>query len=182
MILYRRSTFIIVAFAIYVCTFCFFFNIGSCDGGDYQFKIDKTIDAFNGNAGIVQEKMTMFIHILENNVKSVILNYLGIITFGISPVLSIFKSAGIFGVIFGFSTMKNGVYYSLAHTLPHSIELIPIILSAADGMYLGVNVGLNIVTAAKSKIDISSYSKRLCIYLLLIVLAAFLEVFVSMNL
>ncbi|WP_373806250.1 stage II sporulation protein M, partial [Bacteroides heparinolyticus] len=76
----------------------------------------------------------------------------------------------------------NGMQFSIAHTLPHSFELVPLIFSAADGMFLGINIGLNLVLENKKKIEWRFYFKRLFLYLILIILAAFCEVFISMKL
>lgn len=168
-------------FVLYVCTFCYFFDVGFYSVEDEQALMYKDVVLFHSEEVLIQGKNTMLINILGSNIKFVVFNYLGVVTFGINPILSIFKSAGVFGFISGSSVMTNGAYFCIAHTLPHSFELIPVILSAADGMYLGVNVWLNIIMATKKELELSFFLKRLCVYLLLIVLAAFIEVFISME-
>lgn len=138
---------------LYVCTFCFFFNIGIHSVGNLDFHVNSPIDKDGNFTIFIQDQEGMFIYILKNNVESVFLNYMGLVTFGFYPILSTFKNGGVFGFIFGASIETNGLQFSIAHTLLHSFELIPFILSAADGMFLGINVGLNIVLSNKKKIE-----------------------------
>ena len=180
----KRSTSIYVILILYVCTFCFFLNIGIHSVENSDFYVNNSID----RGGIFtifiqdQDQEDMFVYILKNNVKSLFLNYIGLVTFGFYPILSTFKNGGVFGFVFGTSIKTNGVQFSIAHTLPHSFELIPFILSAADGMFLGINIGLNLILSNKKKIEWIVFLKRLCLYLILIVFAAFCEVFISMKL
>ena len=178
----KRSTFIYVILILYVCTFCFFFNVGIHSDGNSSFQTNSLIDKGGSFTTYIQDQEGMFIYILKNNIKSVTLNYTGLVTFGFYPILSTFKNGGVFGLVFGTSIEANGVQYCIAHTLPHSFELIPFILSAADGMFLGINIVLNFFLSDKKGIEWIVFLKRLCLYLILIVLAAFCEVFISMKL
>src|SRR5574344_684179 len=110
-----------------------------------DFYVNSSIDRGGIFTIFIQDQEDMFVYILKNNVKSVFFIFIGLVTFGFYPILSTFKNGGVFGFVFGTSIKTNGVQFSIAHTLPHSFELIPFILSAADGMFLGINIGLNLV-------------------------------------
>gem|GEM_PF-6051059 len=178
----KRSTFIYVILILYVCTFFFFFNAGLYSVENSDFKVNNYIYKGRSFTIFIQNQEDMFIYILKNNIKSLCLNYIGLVTFGLYPILSTFRNGGVFGLVFGNSIEANGVQFSILHTLPHSFELIPFILSAADGMFLGINIGLNLILSNKTRIEWVTFLKRLCLYLVLIIFAAFCEVFISMEL
>lgn len=167
---------------LYVCTFCAFVYMGIHAVGSCKGQMNTIVNIDNKFPKSSQKDVEMFIYILQNNINSLFLNYLGIVTFGFYSVLSIFKNAGVFGYVFGSSIVTNGLNFSLVHTLPHSFELIPIILSASDGLYLGVNIGWNLIIVNNKNLELFVFLKRLCLYLILIALAAFFEVFISMKL
>ena len=72
-------------FVLYVCTFCYFFDVGFHSVEDEQTLMYKDVALFHSEEVLTQGKNTMLINILGSNVKFVVFNYLGVVTFQLYP-------------------------------------------------------------------------------------------------
>ena len=126
--------------------------------------------------------MEKFSRIALNNFKCILLNYVGILTFGLSSTFSLFRGASMSGYIFGSSIVSNGFLYSIYKILPHAFELWAVISSASESMHIGFAFFSKCMNRRIIKVD---FHKTLNIFILntiIIIISAFCEVYISFKL
>lgn len=122
--------------------------------------------------------ITTIPYIFFNNLKVIISNISGIVTFGITTIVNIFLTAFVLGIHIK-RTIELGfdVYYVLFHTLPHFTEYIAIFISG----YLGLS-GYELILTRK--INRQIVIRKIILFLITIPLlyfAAIMEVKFAIN-
>lgn len=178
--LLNRSTYVYFSIAVYVCAFFPFVYIG-LQIDDYKHLDSTSVYAVKDSNlfGDISDYTLKGIFI--NNLVYIIKNYVGIITFGVYPIILLFFNASFFGLIVGRVISEHGLNFVLIHTLPHSIELIAVVLAAADSMFLGVLISLKLLRLHDERIDYYAFFKNFVLYSIIILIAAFCEANISMK-
>lgn len=125
-----------------------------------------------------------FCNILLNNLRVCVLMILGGLSLGIVSEVMLAYNGYVFGTIFAIGVNLYGLNKCLEATLPHSIEIIGIVLSASLGMSIAVFVirlmfkrtDLSYITN-----DIRFYLSMLLLSIAIVIMAAFLESYVSIK-
>lgn len=119
--------------------------------------------------------------IARNNMAVVMINIAGSLSMG---VISIANTA-YNGVILGYSTSVFLDHYTIAqlsrHLLPHSIEIVGIILSCALGLYLSYFIFKSLFTHSNIEFKQRQFIVCLSLTVLIIIVAAALEFHISMS-
>lgn len=178
--LLKRSTYMYISVLVYVCAFLFFVYLG-LHVYDYKSVENVPVDAINNCSLFDDYSDLTFKGLFLNNEVCIIKNYFGVLTFGIYPIVSLLLNAGFFGIIAGRAISDNGFNFVLIHTLPHSIELIAVVLSAADSMFLGMMISLKFLKIHNDKINYELFLRNFLLYSLIILIAAFFEANISMK-
>lgn len=125
---------ILSCFAIFIIVTILAYSYGST-------QLDPKTDSYsNIKKPEIESKLsdTLFF-IMGNNIKMVLLNYMGGIFFGIISIVTLISSSitlGLHAAMYGF-THPYGIYRYIAHIIPHGIfELTAAILSSASGLIL----------------------------------------------
>src|SRR5690554_2351997 len=82
----------------------------------------------------------MVLEIGWNNVSVVLINLLGAFSLGIIPLLNTFYNGTVLGYAVSVATTNVPFMGALEHLLPHSIEIVAIIMSCSLGFQLGVHL------------------------------------------
>ncbi len=139
-------------------------------------KITKALDADNHTKA--------FILIAKNNLSVSIINVVGGVFFGLPVLCSMLFNGFAFGTTYG-QMYSSGITidFMLKYTLPHSFELVAIWGSAAIGLLIARKL---IIIIRNKEFPTSREYKQLVINLVIIaitiVLAAFVEAFITVKL
>ncbi len=183
--LFSLNLCIYVAIATYICSFFIAFYVGKyksqVDDEIYYYIETKSID-FDDDVSFSSSSFERFKQIFINNEKVVIYNYFGALSFGFSSLASLAFNGSTFGNYIGYYSNHISTPIILRYTLPHSFELIAIILSGGEGIYLGIYLLLCLIGRKELKnIDGKLYIHFiLCTFIIL--LAAFVEAYITMLL
>lgn len=90
-------------------------------------------------------------------------------------------NASFFGIIVGRVISEKGLQFVFIHTLPHSIELVAVILAAADSIFLGIIIFLKYLKYYHCEIKYRMYFHNFVYYIVIILIAAFIETYVSFK-
>ena len=156
----------------------------STSNADGSFNTDHGIEQDIVKALSSDNNVEAFILIASNNLKVAAINIIGGVLFGIPIVLSMLFNGFAFGSTYsqlysaGFS-----LDFMAKYTLPHSFELVAIWWSAMIGFMIARKL---ILIIRKHQMPTINEYKLLIINILtvccVIVLAAFVEVFITVNL
>lgn len=148
--------------------FFILFIIGLTTSYNYALSIGTT-DVPGGHS--FMEDPTFF-KILRNNITVCTIGYLGILCFGISSIIVLGYNGFLLGIILGVSFAVTGQYwYYIKILIPHTIfELPAIILSCSTGLE-----GFKFF----KKYNLKSIITDILIILILLIIAAFIEVNIS---
>jgi uncharacterized membrane protein SpoIIM required for sporulation len=172
--LLKRSTYVYVSSIVYVCAFFFFLYEG-------LYSNDYDIAGFLSESNVsipFQSKVLSdlsFDKIFITNEIYIVKNYLGLATFGIYPLIMLIYNGGFFGMFVSVTIQNTSLSFVVAHTLPHSFELVPVILSAADSIFLGVHFVYRILRGHSHEINYLHFFKNFLLYTIIIAIAAFCE-------
>ncbi|MCF6294064.1 MAG: stage II sporulation protein M [Flavobacteriaceae bacterium] len=138
----------------------------------------NTFESSNSNTLNLKENLTLY-NILYTNLKVVIINIFGGLTFGLLTSVNLLYN-GIFlsyllKVIY---TIDTKLYLIL---LPHSMEFLGFILAGAIGIEIGLFLFNYIFLSKKIKLDFVKLLKKTIISILIIFVAGLIEVYVSPN-
>lgn len=129
------------------------------------------------------DKWSAFYLIFTNNLKVSVINIIGGVFLGIGTFVNLlfngFYTADVFSTVHANGTSWNTI---LAHTLPHSFEMVGIWLSGGLGFFIAKNIFDIMIknrypTAMFYKIIVSG----ILISGLIILIAAYIEAFVSIS-
>ena len=124
-----------------------------------------------------------FKHIVANNEKMLLLNYTGAFSLGLSPVILTSFNGFIFGSYIGVYSNYMSMDKILKYTLPHSFELIAIIFSGGEGLFIGISLILCLLGYKKIKdINLKKIAVHFIFCTVIIILAAFVEAYITMSL
>lgn len=151
-------------------------NIGIIQGVFSEYKSQK-ID----NKKLTEDnKIEILKDIIFNNLQVIIKNVLGFLSLGLLSILSVVYN----GYICGFITIYTYKVYSLdavfRHILPHLIEIIGITISAGIGISLSIEL-IKYLFESETSFNYKSYLYLFIISFCIIILAGFLETFISIN-
>lgn len=172
--------FIILSAIIWIVTF---FIGYFCNNGFLKFTSDnRYIIIFSD---ILKEKSSFELLklILVNNISLLLLNISGAATFGITSLASLITNGYISGAFVNSVEAKSAsVSEILKHTLPHSIEFIGFWISNGVGFAFAYYIFLFIFYNKTHKGVFKFLTLLSLISLLIIVFAAFIEVYISFKL
>lgn len=173
-ILFKKTTSVCLSVFLYVCSFFIFVYIGT-HAEDYE-TVMPILDINGKNTFIVTDSSDLtFKKIFLTNEICIAKNYLGLISFGLYPLISLIFNGAFFGMVVGMTIPTLGVGFVLSHTLPHSFELVAVVLSAADSFYLGVVLTLKFMGFYHKEVNCTFYIKKFLLYSIVIFLAALCE-------
>ncbi|ACX72190.1 protein of unknown function DUF95 transmembrane [Methanocaldococcus vulcanius M7] len=125
-----------------------------------------------------------FISILSNNLKVIFLMLAGAITFGLSTFINLLFNGFNVGALIGSTFLTNEPLKIIAgFILPHGIFEIPaILISAVAGFKIPYEITLYLLDKKEKPIteeDIKVFLKLAIISIILIIIAAFIEVYIT---
>ncbi|CAB3288789.1 conserved membrane protein of unknown function [Methanocaldococcus lauensis] len=125
-----------------------------------------------------------FPFILTNNLKVIFLMLAGSITFGLSTFINLIYNGFNVGVLIGSTFQTNEpLKLILALILPHGIFEIPaLLISAVAGFKIPYEITLYLLDKKEKPIteeDIKEFLKLALISIILIIIAAFVEVYIT---
>jgi uncharacterized membrane protein SpoIIM required for sporulation len=186
-----KKSHIYIAIIIYICGFFLSFHIGcnynseilnyNCKILDYNKKnkeVNKTTQIFNIK---YSDKQNLFLHLFLNNSISIIIYYIGALSLGIFSIFYLFYNASYFGFYCGMALQNSSLKTLLPYVLPHSFEIIPTILAAADGISLGYQFYIYITKKNIIRINIKRYIIKFSLYIFIILIAALCETYISIH-
>lgn len=150
--------------------------------GYYSMDINSVLDSYKD---IYAPKIDYdFYDILKNNMKVCMSMILGCFSLGVISEVMLAYNGYVFGTIFAIGSEFYGWEKCLEATLPHSIEILGIVLSASLGMSIAVFIIRLFFKGAETlqiKHNICFYLKTFLWAMVIIVLAAYLESYVSIK-
>lgn len=175
----KRSTYVYVASIVYVCAFFFFLNQGMWSE---CYEANGLSLESNMSFSLLKDDLSDFSlkNIFLTNEIYIIKNYLGIISFGIYPIVMLIYNGGFFGMFVSATIPNTGTTFVVLHTLPHSFELVPVILSSADSLFLGVHLACRMFGFHRGEVCYLNYIKNFLLYTIIIAIAAFFESYISL--
>lgn len=164
----------LIILVIWLCGFLLGFNFPE----DYSSQSTNVlIDSAPNLANFSNEDL--FIHILEANSKVILLNASGYVLIGIPPVIACFYNGFVTSLELNKAASKIGWKRVFLVSYTHAMELIGIWLGGAIGLR-GVGFTLNIINGEQPRRrELSFIMTWLLIAFLLIVIAAYIESFIS---
>jgi uncharacterized membrane protein SpoIIM required for sporulation len=177
----RRNTYIWIAIILYVCIFILGYCLNENDSVvDGEVLLKDTI--YDENLFPNENDEEKFMIIMKNNMASIITNYVGVVSMGIYNLFSLYKTAILSGSIYRSAVDALGILNATIKVLPHSIELLAIIFSNSESMYIGISLFFKYML--KRQIDIKAFQffYFFVLNLLIVFIAAFIEVNVSIKL
>lgn len=134
------------------------------------------------NKVIPKNKDALFMEIFINNASVCTKMIVGGFTFGIWSIIELFKNGLSFGIIMMLGIKKYGLFNCLNVTLPHCIEVVPLILST----YIGVLIGLKMINSLfynsrKQNKSIKYIYILTSVVFFLLLISSFLETYVSIQ-
>lgn len=150
------------------------------------FYIDPYFDMDSlDNTALIQPfdlpKPVLFWSIAGNNLSVALINIVGGFSLGIVSLLNTFYNGAVLGYAFSVAGNDLPVTVILRHLLPHSIEIVGIILSCSLGLYLGLYLFGAVFLDTKPRFDIKGFLVQTGVTLIILLVAAYLEVYVSFS-
>lgn len=128
-----------------------------------------------------QPKPAMFWSIAGNNLSVALINIAGGFSLGIVSLLNTFYNGSVLGYAFSVAGNDLPVTVILRHLLPHAIEIVGIILSCSLGLYLGFYQFGAVFLNRKPRFNYKGLMLQGGVTLIILVVAAYLEVYVSLS-
>lgn len=120
--------------------------------------------------------------IIRNNLSLIITNLLGALTFGILSITSTFYNGLVFGIVLSFSVKEYGVTVLLRNVLPHSIEIVGIIISCSLSICIMTDLLIYLRTGYFDlKEKLKFYTPKTVFCFLITIGAAIIEAFISIS-
>lgn len=177
-VLLIKSTYIYASIIVYTCAFLYFLNVGLQNSETVSTEIIPEFG--NKTSFLIKDISDLTLNnIFWNNEIYIIKNYLGLISLGIYPLVLLIFNGGFFGMIVGTTFSETGMTFVILHTLPHSFELIAVILSAADSIYLGIVLPLRFFGYYHKEINYRPYFENFILYTVIILMAALCETYIT---
>ncbi|MEX2564784.1 MAG: stage II sporulation protein M [Cyclobacteriaceae bacterium] len=128
-----------------------------------------------------QTKTELLWSIAGNNLMVALINIVGGFSLGVVSLLNTFYNGVVLGYAFSVGGNNFPVPVILRHLLPHAIEIAAIILSCSLGLYLGLHLFKKMLLGKESFFKYRWFVFKTGITLVILVVAAYLEVYVSFN-
>ncbi|WP_439484121.1 stage II sporulation protein M [Cyclobacterium plantarum] len=128
-----------------------------------------------------QPKIKLLWSIAGNNLMVALINIVGGFSLGVVSLLNTFYNGLVLGYAFTVAGDNFPVTVILRHLLPHAIEIAAIVLSGSLGFYLGIHLFRKFILGRRPVFDYRKYIFQAVLTLVILLGAAFLEVFVSFS-
>jgi uncharacterized membrane protein SpoIIM required for sporulation len=128
-----------------------------------------------------QPKPELLWSIAGNNISVILINISGGFSIGIVSLLNTFYNGVVLGYAFSVAGENIPVDVILRHVLPHAIEIVAVILSCSLGFYMGVNLFKKLILGRKPIFAYRWFISQTVLTLIIVVVAAILEVYVSLS-
>ncbi|MBO8131514.1 MAG: stage II sporulation protein M [Candidatus Marinimicrobia bacterium] len=135
---------------------------------------------------VIQKKIdinsnTLFVRIFVNNLLVILINISGCYIFGLTPIFSLISNGFFIGfwLKFAMLNIENWHIFLLKKFMPHSIEIIGIILSGAIGIK---GVKRFYIKSFNPSIELTESKFEIIFSILIITLSALIEAYVSAKL
>ncbi|WP_439484478.1 stage II sporulation protein M [Cyclobacterium plantarum] len=152
--------------------------VGYYMDSDFDFSLSEAKPLV---AMIADSKSKLFCSLAGNNISVVLINIGGGFSLGTISFLNTFYN----GAVLGYALSVAGDNFSLAliirHLLPHAIEIVAIILSGSLGFYLGIYLLKKFILGRSHQFDYQKFLILSSTTLVILLLAAVLEVYVSFS-
>lgn len=152
--------------------------VGYFMGSDYDFSLSEAKPPV---AMIDNSKSKLFCSIASNNISVALINIGGGFSLGAISLLNTFYN----GIVLGYALSVAGDNFSsiliIRHLLPHAIEIAAIILSCSLGFYLGLYLFRKFVLGRGPVFDYQKFLFQAAMTLIILLVAAVLEVYVSFS-
>lgn len=128
-------------------------------------------------------KWEVFVELLKNNSNVIFVNiFTGALSLGILSISYTLYNGLAHGFIFNYYFGTVGYYNTLTHTIPHSFEIIAIIWSCYIGCLISFKLLNEMVLNKKVNYKWKSIILQILYCFIIIVLAAFVESYISIKL
>lgn len=117
--------------------------------------------------------------IIKNNSSIVLINILGSLTFGGFTILNLIYNGFMISLLIKIITKINSTY--LYNLIPHSIEIISVIISGSIGIKLGIELFKRIFLEQKSTINKKEIILKTIYSFAIVIVAGIIEYFISSN-
>lgn len=171
---------------VYICSFSVSLYICKNDTtriDSFNYKDVKISGVKEYKELINKSSFERFKYIAANNEKVLLLNYTGAFSLGLSSVVLTAFNGFTFGSYIGVYSNHMSMDTILKYTLPHSFELVAIIFSGGEGLFIGISLILCLLGYKKIKdINFREIAFHFMFCTVIIILAAFVEVYITMSL
>ncbi|MEX2594963.1 MAG: stage II sporulation protein M [Anditalea sp.] len=100
---------------------------------------------------------------------------------GIVSLLNTFYNGAVLGYAFSVAGDNFPIVEILRHVLPHAIEIAAIVLSCSLGLYLGLYIFKTFILGRKQVFEYRRFVFHSALTLIILLVAAVLEVYVSFS-
>jgi uncharacterized membrane protein SpoIIM required for sporulation len=128
-----------------------------------------------------QPKFELLWAIAGNNISVGLINICGGLSMGIVSLLNTFYNGAVLGYAFSVAGDNFPIVVILRHVLPHAIEIAAIILSCSLGLYLGLYIFKKFILGRKDVFKYRRFVFHSALTLIILLVAAVLEVYVSFS-
>ena len=165
----------ILYFFIFLIAYFIGIILGICDGME-ETSFSSSRNSYIENI-FTENKFNRFISIAKNNVSVGLKNFLlGFFSLGILSLVYSFYNGFVLGFVIGKSTKVLTIKEILETTIPNCSEIIGIVLMGYLGFILSIRILFNTSIITKKEVSI-----LLGISLIIIIISAYLESYVSMS-
>ncbi|SHN23311.1 Uncharacterized membrane protein SpoIIM, required for sporulation [Cyclobacterium lianum] len=152
--------------------------VGYYMDSDFDFSLPEVQPTV---AMMADSKSKLFCSIAGNNISVALINIAGGFSLGTISILNTFYN----GAVLGYALSVAGENFSsiliIRHLLPHAIEIVAIIPSGSLGFYLGLYLLKKFILGRSHQFDYQKFLILSATTLVILLLAAVLEVYVSFS-
>ncbi|GIM49625.1 stage II sporulation protein M [Capnocytophaga stomatis] len=128
---------------------------------------------------LVLDKVDLLFKILTNNTYVILINVLGFLSFGGITLLNTSYNGFVLGLFFNTIKQKTNLSLIFSSFLPHSIELVAILLSCYIGYCLSIKL-YHYIFKEVMEFNFKDI-KKILFCLIIVFISSLLEVFVSIR-
>lgn len=164
----------------YIYLSVFFFITGLIIGLIYLNDSLSNIIITESNNSIVSnlKNELTFVNIFSSNIKVVLINILGGLSFGVLTFLNLIYNGIVMAYLLKVIYMIDTKLYLVL--LPHSFEIIGFIIAGVVGIELGAFL-FHYIFLGKKKLNTIKIYKKITLSILIIFISALIEVYISPN-
>ncbi|SFA44189.1 Stage II sporulation protein M [Pedobacter suwonensis] len=169
-------------FILSLVTYAMGIAVCFCIDIDTSFSKSDTEKIETFYSGFKQEKKTQVLsHIIKNNLNVLLINFIGIFSFGVLSFINTAYNGFTLTYILRSASSAYSSEQLLNNILPHSIELIGLLISTAISFYCGVHFfKFCFIKTQPKKFKLNQIIYLAIVSVFITIIAGFFEVYVSL--